>query len=339
MGKPTTPRSDPTDDLGLFGPDSVSWRVHAEPILWLSAFRALLLQMMEPRALAGVLQNSNFREDPWGRLWRTAMFFGNVIFGTTADAERAGARVRGVHSRLRGSDPDTGETFRVDDPDLLRWIHVTAVESFCSTAVRAGLALTPSDVDGYYAEQRRTAALVGLDPATVPGTAAEVEAYYDDMRPRLRVGSEARQTALYLVVPPFPWGLGYSPVRPLWIGVAAYGASLLPRWARRMYGLPALPTTDLSATLTSRTVRLALRALPSALLEGPIYSAAMARAGRASSPEPAPKPTARDASAGRKASASGTIANASAPGTAKAKRRPAPSAMTPMRPVPTTKPA
>lgn len=309
----TEARPDPTDDLGLFGPGSVSWRVHAEPILWLSAFRALLLQMMEPRALAGVLQNSNFREDPWGRLWRTAVFFGNVIFGTTADAERAGARVRGVHTRLRGTDPDTGETFRIDDPDLLRWIHVTAIESFCDTAVRAGLELTPAEIDAYYDEQRHTAALVGLDPASVPATAAEVEAYYTDMRPRLRVDKDARQTALYLTVPPFPWGLGYTPVRPLWIGVAAYGFSLLPRWARRMYGLPGLPTTDLSATLTSRTFRVALRALPDSFVEGPIYSAAMARADRVSAAT-----AERNASAGRNAKASGMISSARTAGTPKA---------------------
>jgi uncharacterized protein (DUF2236 family) len=328
--------SDPTDDLGLFGPGSVSWRMHAEPILWLSAFRALLLQMMEPRALAGVLQNSNFREDPWGRLWRTAVFFGNVIYGTTADAQRAGARVRGVHARLRGTDPDSGEQFRVDDPDLLRWIHVTAIESFCSTAVRAGLDLTPAEVDAYYTEQRRTAELVGLDPATVPGTAADVDAYYRDMRPRLKVGRDARQTALYLTVPPLPWGLGFTPVRPLWIGVAAYGFGLLPPWARKLYGLPGLRTTDLSATLTSRTMRLALRAVPSSLVEGPIYSAAMARAGRAGSSAAIAD---RNASAGRNANASGMTSSASAAGTAKARRTPTLSPMTPMRAEPTTKPA
>ena len=50
--------------------------MHAEPILWFAGFRALLLQSLLPRALAGVLQNSRFREDPWGRLFRTAQFYG-----------------------------------------------------------------------------------------------------------------------------------------------------------------------------------------------------------------------------------------------------------------------
>src|SRR6185295_16898816 len=91
VGRTLEPVSAPRDeDVGLFGPESVSGRLHAEPILWLSAFRALLLQMMVPRAIAGVLQNSRFREDPWGRLWRTAVFCGSVIYGPTAKAEAAG---------------------------------------------------------------------------------------------------------------------------------------------------------------------------------------------------------------------------------------------------------
>jgi uncharacterized protein (DUF2236 family) len=265
-------------DLGLFGPDSVTWRLHAEPVLWMAGFRALLLQTLHPRALAGVLQNSNFRADPWGRLIRTARFYGEVVYGSTAQARKAGARVRAMHARMSAVDPDTGEAFRVDDPDLLRWVYVTATESFCSTAVRGGLALTDDEIRRYYDEQRLVAELVGLDPASVPATPADIEAYYERVRPQLRADADARATARFLTLPTFPWRLGWTPVRPLWIGVAAYGFSLLPPWARRLYGLPGLPTTDLTATLTTRALRTMVRTLPTHLLEGPIYRAARQRA-------------------------------------------------------------
>jgi uncharacterized protein (DUF2236 family) len=88
-------------DLGLFGPDSVSWRVHAEPVLWVAGLRALYLQALHPRAIAGVVQNSDYRNDSWGRLMRTADYVGTVVFGTTADAEAAGVRIRAIHRRLR----------------------------------------------------------------------------------------------------------------------------------------------------------------------------------------------------------------------------------------------
>src|SRR6185503_8700454 len=116
-------------DLGLFGPDSVTWRLHSEPILMLGGLRSLYLQSLHPRAVAGVSQNSGYRADPWGRLNRTSEFVGTVVFGSTAEVEAAASRVRRLHSRMSATDPRTGERFRVDEPDLLRWVHVAEVES------------------------------------------------------------------------------------------------------------------------------------------------------------------------------------------------------------------
>ncbi|MGH8774500.1 MAG: oxygenase MpaB family protein [Jiangellaceae bacterium] len=267
-------------DLGLFEPASVSWRVHAEPVLWLAGIRALYLQALHPRAIAGVVQNSDYRRDAWGRLIRTAEYVGTVVYGTTADAEAAGARVRSIHRRLRAVDPDTGTPFRIDDPELLRWVHVTEVESFVTTARRAGAPLSDADVDAYYAEQVRSALLVGADPSTVPSSRADVEAYYDDVRPGLRFTRPTADVARFLAVPPMPRRLAWTLGRPAWLTVATTGFALLPRWARRLYGMPGLPTTDVSATLAARAVRRTLAALPSALSEGPIYQDAMRRAGR-----------------------------------------------------------
>jgi uncharacterized protein (DUF2236 family) len=292
------------DDDGLFGPESVSWRLHAEPIMWLAGFRALLLQVLHPRALAGVLQNSRFREDPWGRLFRTARFYGEVVYGGTDQAQTAARRVRRIHARMTGVDPDTGEPFRIDDPELLCWVYVTATESFCHTGLRAG-ALDPAEVDTYYREQLTVADLMGLDPDTVPANAAEIEAYYQAIRPKLAVTAQARSTVRYLSVPALPYGLGWTPVRPLWVGVFAYSMSLLPAWARRLYGLPGLPTTDLTATLTARTLRSTAKPIQT-MLHGPNYRAAADRV--------------RAASASRNDGATAQISSTSTPGMAKAKR-------------------
>src|SRR5690242_7200674 len=136
-------------------------------MMLVGGLRAVYLQALHPRAMAGVAQNSSFRDDPWGRLERTAVYLASVVYGTTDEANRAAARIRRIHSRLRATDPDTGEVFRVDEPDLLRWVHVTEVDSFLTTARRSGLALSDAEADRYVDEQRRAAALVGLDPDTV----------------------------------------------------------------------------------------------------------------------------------------------------------------------------
>ncbi|HEY0696665.1 MAG TPA: oxygenase MpaB family protein [Micromonospora sp.] len=279
---------DADDDLGLFGPGSVTWKVHEEPVLLVAGLRSLYLQALHPRAMAGVAQNSTFRTDPWGRLVRTSTYVATTVYGTTAQAEAAGRRIRAVHARMRARDPFTGEEFRVDEPELLRWVHVTEVESFVTTARRAGVALTADEVDGYYTEQRRVAALTGLDPATVPGSAAEVADYYRRIRPQLRLTREAAETALFLTAPPVPWklslplrlGLGLGPGRLAYLALAGTAFGLLPGWARRRYGGLGLPSVDLSAELGVRALRFALGLVPRRYLEGPIYQAAMARSAR-----------------------------------------------------------
>ncbi|WP_327039091.1 oxygenase MpaB family protein [Micromonospora maris] len=279
-------------DAGLFGPGSVSWKLHAEPILFVAGLRSLYLQALHPRAMAGVAQNSNYRQDAWGRLIRTANYVGTALYGTTAEAEEAGRRLRRLHARMTAVDPATGERFRIDEPDLLRWVHVTEVESFLDTGRRAGVPLDAAEVDAYYTEQRRVAALVGLDPQTVPGTAAEVAEYYRQVRPELRMTREAAETALFLTAPPLPWklslpariGLNLSPARWAYLGIAGTALALLPAWARRMYGGLGLPTTALSADVTVRTLRLALTALPRDWREGPMRRAAEERYARLASP-------------------------------------------------------
>jgi uncharacterized protein (DUF2236 family) len=191
-------------------------------------------------------------------------------------------------------DPGTGERFRLDEPDLLRWVHVAEVESFLTTARRAGLKLTDDEVDRYYTEQLRAAELVGLDPSTVPATAAEVAAYYEGIRPELRMTKDAAETAFFLTVPPVPanWGnapfrlgLTLGPTRWAYFGIAGTAIALLPPWARRLYGGLGLPTTDVSADLSVRGMRLllatVLATVPKRYRTAPMRQAALQRAGLA----------------------------------------------------------
>src|SRR5256714_13604972 len=98
------------------------------------------------------------------------------------------------------------------------------------------------------------------------------------MRPELALTHESADTALFLAAPPLPFRLGLTPVRLAYSGIAALAVGLLPAWARRLYGLPGLPTTDLSAALSTRALRRALALPPHRPYETPVYRAAMSRA-------------------------------------------------------------
>ncbi len=265
-------------DSGLFGPDSVTWRVHGDPVLAVGGLRALVLQSLHPLAMAGVAQHSGFRSDPWGRLQRTAEYIGQISFDTTAEAERAAARVRGIHRKLTGTDPATGAPFRIDDPDLLLWVHCCEVDSFLSTVRRAGLPMTDADAERYLEEQVLAATLVGLNAAAVPASSADLADYFSSMRHQLRLTAQARAAARFLLLPPMPtWVQWLTPARPAWGGLAGLGFALLPRWARRFYKLPGLPTTDAGATAAVRALRRSLLALPASVREGPHQKAARDR--------------------------------------------------------------
>jgi uncharacterized protein (DUF2236 family) len=281
-------------DIGLFGPHSVTWKLHREPILLIGGLRSLYLQALHPRAVAAVAQNSGYRSDPWGRLARTSEYVGTVVYGSTEQVEAAGSRLRRIHARMSAIDPRTGEAFRIDEPELLRWVHVAEVESFLTTARRAGLKLTADEVDSYYTEQLRAAELVGLDPSTVPATAADVAAYYEAMQPELGLTRDSAEAALFLTVPPVPesWGsrpfrlgLTLGPTRWAYLGVAGTAFALLPPWARKMYGGLGWPPTDVTAGLSIRSMRLLLNAIIAAVPKrykvAPMRQAALERAGLA----------------------------------------------------------
>jgi uncharacterized protein (DUF2236 family) len=273
-------------DPGLFGPRSVTWQLHGDPMMWIAGVRALYLQALHPRAVRGVLQNSDFRQDAWGRLLRTASFVGTTTYGTTEAAERAGARVRKIHRMLSATDPGTGERYPVDEPALLLWVHCAEIDSYLHVLRRSGYPLTDAAADRYIAEHRVSARLVGLDPEHVPGSQAELAAYFDTVRPELAAGPEARQVDDFLLRPPTHPLL--VPARAvLWRRAARLAYDSLPPYAHTLYGRPA-PAPD-TVTRRLRLTGTALRAVPARLrwrLPPKHILRAMARLGPGARPAP-----------------------------------------------------
>ncbi|WP_018654950.1 oxygenase MpaB family protein [Actinomadura flavalba] len=249
-------------DHGLFGPGSVTWRVMGEPVLIVGGIRALLLQALHPRTMWGTAQNSELMDprSAWARLERTVEFVRVRTYGTHAEVDRVGRRVRNLHARLRGVDLTTGETFAVDEPENLLWVHLGEVDSYLDVARRAGVPLTAAEADAFVDEQRRAAEVVGLDPASVPGSVGEMRDYYAAMRGEIWACEEAKLGLRRMFNPAVPRKL-----MPLKLAAPAVGTlvvSTLPRWARRMYGLPGLPTSDLAATLTLKSLYRTTRVIP-----------------------------------------------------------------------------
>src|SRR5262249_54943972 len=99
-------------------------------------------------------------------------------------------------------------------------------------------------------EQRRSAAVVGLDPQIVPGSVADLADYFDRLRPSLRVTPEARRAmraSFTLKLPP-----ALLPLRLIVPPLNALGYATLPPGARRLYGPPPLGPPDPAVPLALR---------------------------------------------------------------------------------------
>jgi uncharacterized protein (DUF2236 family) len=220
-----------------FSPDRPIWTVHTDVAMFVGGLRALLLQSLHPLAMAGVAGHSDFRDDPWGRLQRTAEFLTRTTFGTAEQAERAVARVRAVHDRVVGIAPD-GRPYAANDPHLLRWVHIVEIDSFLAAHQRFGTPRLDADqCDAYVADAAHIClALCVVDP---PRSVAGLRAALDGYRPELRSTPEAREAARFLLLPPLP-AVAYGPYALL----ASAAVSLLPWWARWPLRLPFLPVTE-----------------------------------------------------------------------------------------------
>ncbi|MFZ1670934.1 MAG: oxygenase MpaB family protein [Candidatus Nanopelagicales bacterium] len=264
-----------SNDPGYFGPGSLTWRIHADPGAAVAGVRAIFMQSLHPQAMAGVARYSDYREDPWRRLGRTAQYIGAISFGTCDEADRVSAAVRSVHARLG-----------VDAADLLAWVHYGFVDSMLSVTRRGGLRLSDEQADRYVAEQVQAAKLIGLSEADVPHDVKGLRDYLTQVRPVLRATAEARDAARFILVPPMDsrvrW---FTPAQPLWSGLTTTAFAALPRWARRMFGdgivgelLGGVPLlSDVSTTVALRSWRRSFAALPTELRKGPYVSAAEKR--------------------------------------------------------------
>jgi uncharacterized protein (DUF2236 family) len=265
-------------DSGLFGPSSVTWHLHADPAMWIGGISALHLQALHPVTALGIAQNSSFEKDPGHRLRETGKFIVTTTWGTTAEAERAGARIRAMHARMRIRDRH-GVERRLDEPELLLWVHCCLVRSNLSAVRRAGFTVSVDQADRYVFEQRRTADLVGLPTADAPGSVAELAEYLAGVRGALAASVEARSIHGFLLRPPLHGA--HRALTPAWRTASRLAYSILPAWARDLYGRTGWPDGLCTASLhAARRAALVIPWHARLAFPEPALKQAVARLGR-----------------------------------------------------------
>lgn len=221
-----------------FSEDRPLRRVHSDSSMFIGGMRALLFQSLHPLAMAGVAQHSDYRNDPWGRLQRTADFLAATSFGPADVAQQTIERIKAVHTRVKGTASD-GRAYSASDPHLLRWVHVAEVDSFLVAHQTYGAnPLTQSECDAYVEDMAVIARALGVPapPTSVQGLRDQINMF----RHELHGTPESRDVARYLLIEP-PLDM-VSRIPYSLIGAAA--VAILPAWARADLRVPYLPLTE-----------------------------------------------------------------------------------------------
>lgn len=252
---------EPVGDRGLFGPASVTWKIHSDfPGMMAGGIAALMLQTLHPRALAGVWDHSRFREDPLSRLQNTTTFVAATSYAPTNDAERLIAMVNRIHEHVVGHTAD-GEPYDAREPELLNWVHCTEATMFLE-GYKHYRGITPSreDEDRYFDEIRCIAEKLGAE--NVPASRAQMNDYFARVQADLRYDQRSRDTLKVLETMALPVPLtGLS--RRTFLGA---GAAILPEWAIEMMGRTR--KDRIIDHMASGTLKTAAPAIRAAMKEG-----------------------------------------------------------------------
>lgn len=188
---------EPAGDPGWFGPESVTWKVHAHLVSMLTGgLSSLLIQAMHPGALAGVWDHSSFRTDLRARLGRTAYFIAATTYGGHDMAQKAVDHVNRIHDSVSGTRPD-GKAYSARDPHLLRWVHLGETLSFLKAYCAHGDPSLPLFMQNQYIlEMQRTAGALGA--TDLPASLAEAEHMLLAYRPELVVDDRVREVVALL---------------------------------------------------------------------------------------------------------------------------------------------
>jgi uncharacterized protein (DUF2236 family) len=191
------------NDIGFFGADSDTWKVHGSLSTLVGGVRALLMQAAYPAALAGVAQHSEYETDPLGRLERTTRWLTITSFGSTEAIEREASRVRQMHKRVTGSYQNNNQEQRysAEQERHLLWVHLAFTDSFL-TAYREIKLPGTVKVDNYVNEWSKSAEPLGLFSA--PKSDEELRKVLDDyLDNEIKPIAMTPEIVKFLVHPPF----------------------------------------------------------------------------------------------------------------------------------------
>lgn len=178
----------PDPRVGLYGPDSMMWKLQA-PMApgGLGAGRALLLQNAHPWVTRGVDEHSVVRDDPLGRARRTFQHVFSIVYGSMPQVMGSANQVHAIHESIEGDMSydagafKQGTEYRANEINAMIWVHSTLWETLAKMYEQIKGKLTDEEKEQFYQESKLFAMVFGIPEDALPRTWNEFVAYNEAM--------------------------------------------------------------------------------------------------------------------------------------------------------------
>ena len=196
---------------GLFGPNSMHWKIYRTPGIILGGYSALLLQIAHPAVADGVRQFSSFKKDYLGRAERTFTSMIKIYFGDLPTALGSGKKLHHIHNYIRGklhsheNGTHSSKEYCANDPELLLWVLSTMIDTSINLYEVVNSPLTQAEKEQFFEESKLTARVMGIPDEVFPASLEAFYNYYQEMinGNELKIDGVALELAKDIFKPPY----------------------------------------------------------------------------------------------------------------------------------------
>lgn len=243
------------------GPGSLLWQYLGDHRMTLAGMSAGILELMHPSVSAGVIDHSDFFNNPWYRIDRSVPKIIGVVYDP--QGEETGKEVRGYHDKIKGVDSE-GRRYHALEPETFWWTHATfhymVEEEIDRFDTRT---LTPQDREQLFRETNTWYERYGVSTRPIPPDYKSFRDKWNDICENTLEMTPAAGTVIDKVltgkvdrrdgIHPILWNIGMKVAGSELIKVLAIGG--LPEKVRDRFEIPWSWIDQVKLTTIEKTVQ------------------------------------------------------------------------------------
>lgn len=264
---------------GIYGPQSMAWKVNRHTTIMMGAGAANLLQLAHPWVTHAIDQHSKTQTEPFARLRRTFLNVHSMIFGNLDQVLDSALRVHNIHAAIVGKVRESagrtnaGSDYFANQVGAMMWVYATLWVTGLRVHELFNAPLTKAEREQYYQESKLFAFLFGIPESVLPDSWDGFIEYFDGVvnSDLLAVGDVGRQLVEYI----FSMKAWLIPVLNRH---KLHTTVLLPERLRREFGFPELtPRVQASFDFDVKLIGTVMHFAPDNIKYMPPYNEALQR--------------------------------------------------------------